>query len=43
MQGEALKSLFVYSTKKMTDLGTLTTERAEEHLRVLDDDIKGAG
>ncbi len=43
MQGQALKSLFVYSTKKLIDLGDFTTEQASEHLRMLENDIRGVG
>ena len=42
-QGQALKSLFVYSNTKLIDLGNFTVEQAAEHLRMLEDDIGGVG
>jgi hypothetical protein len=43
MQGQALKSLFAYSSNKLIDLRTLTGEQVAEQLRMLDDDIRGVG
>lgn len=43
MEGQALKSLFIYSSTKLIDLGNFTVEQAAEHLRMLEDDIGGVG